>query len=267
MPTNLSELPGLEFLSLLLIAPARTGKTWCLGTAPRPIYIIASDPPSKLDSAGKAVAKLGMKDIIYDPCDASEGPTLYRQREACLREAQRGAAAGDYKTIAWDTFTSYADLALAAELRATDDGKGPDGRRAYDRFFNEIMSPLNRFLRIPNINLLVLAHDYPESGKIDGQLDKRGIGILPNIAGKSRGRIPALFRDVGYLQCKKESTQRVIKWHIDGCYGIGSNSRPGVEDSPADLTEFLSWRKDKGDSKGLAPVAPVSKLKSALKPK
>lgn len=223
------------------------GKTTLISTAPRPIYVIASDPLNKLDSAGTGPE--GMEGIFFDGCNAERGDVLESQFDKCHQEAKRGVAAGEYKTVVWDTLTSFAMLMIQWELEQSDkNGKGSDSRRATERYNSTITSAILRLAKLP-CHVLVLAHDYPSGpGKIEGQMDKRGVGIVPNIYGSIRGWVSGQFRDVGYLTTTVKGTAgspRVIKWSVDGCYGIGSNSRPGVEDSPADVTEFLEWRRDR----------------------
>lgn len=254
MPTPLSALPHNQFLNLLVISPQRMGKTWLIGTCPRPIYVIASDPPSKLDSAGRADPELGMSDIYCDPCDAVSGPELETQFEKCYREAGVGAREGRYKTIVWDTLTGFAKFLADHYIRETDTKFGS----GVQPFTATISSAIYRITKIP-ANVLVLAHDYPTGEKIPGQMDKRGHGIVPNIYGSVRGWVSGQFRDVGYLTIPSsgDRNSRVIKWSIEGCYGIGSNSRPGVEDSPANIIDFMQWREDKGQ----APLPTKSQAK------
>jgi hypothetical protein len=270
MPTPLADLESLDYLNLLLIAPARMGKTTLIGTAPRPIYVICSDPESKLDSAGRGDPALGMKDITFDPVNSVDGARLYDQFERAYQEAARGVRDGIYKTIVWDTLTSYAMFAIQHELRASDkSGNGSDSRRATELYNSNISSCVFRLSKL-KANVVVMAHDYPSGGKIDGQLDKRGFGITPNIYGSIRAWVSGQFRDVGYLDYANKETKdgRVIRWHVQGCYGLGTNSRPGVEASPANLSEFLGWRKDKGVSgtNGVAAGARATTTALAKKP-
>lgn len=261
MPTPLSALPQNQFLNLLVISPPRMGKTRLAATCPRPIYVIASDPPAKLGSMAQANPDLGMDEIYIDACDAVSGPELEAQFEKCYREAATGAKSGIYKTIVWDTLTGFAKFLADHYIRETDAKFGS----GVQPFTATISSAIYRITKIP-ANILVLAHDYPTGEKIPGQMDKRGHGIVPNIYGSVRGWVAGQFRDVGYLSTpQNDRWARVIKWSIEGCYGIGSNSRPGVEDSPADIIDFMKWREDKGQA---PPVTrPQAKPNQTQKPK
>lgn len=257
MPTPLASLEKLAFLNLLVIAPNRMGKTTLISTAPRPVYVICSDPENKLDSAG-ADPKLGMSDITFDPVNSTDGAKIYTQFDSAYQEAATGVRDGRYKTVVWDTITSFARLAIQHELAESDkNGKGSDSRRATERYNSEITRAIFRLTRLP-CHVVVLSHDDPTGGKIDGQMDKRGFGIVPGIYGSIRAWVAGQFRDVCYLDFADRETRagRVLRWHMQGCYGLGTNTRPGVECSPANLTEFAAWRMEKGPA---APTAPSGK--------
>jgi hypothetical protein len=229
MPSKGTDVEKFQFTSLLVLGPAGIGKTVLLTTCPKGVYVLASDDPKKLNSAAFVDP-----DFSFDPVNSSDGAKLLAQFEAAYSEASRGVAEGRYKTIVWDTITSFSALLINAELNATDSGSGPDGRRAYERHGKRIYSATTRLLAL-KAHVVVLAHDYPVSGELDGQLKKTGDGILPAIDGSVRARIASLFQDVVYMAKVPGSEDRVFKTRIGGVYGPRSNNLPGVESIPADV--------------------------------
>lgn len=248
MPIQAADLAKSDFIRLLTLGPPGCGKTRLIATCPKPVYVICSDDETKLDSAARV-----SKDFVYDVANASDGSKLLTQAETCIKEAVRGVNAGEYKTVFWDTFSTFGTLLVIAELDATDDGKGPNGREAYSSFGKRMFNLVSRVTHI-KAHVVFTSHDYPISPKMDGQIDKRGEGILPAIEGSIRAKLPGMFRDTCYLAKKKGSQDRELLFHIDGVWGPRSNSLPGVESLPADITEFIR----RAESFGVSPSKPAA---------
>jgi hypothetical protein len=264
MPIESKDIPGRAHMSLLVIGPGRIGKTQLISTAIGKSYVFCSDEESKLDSAvrNKAV-------FAYDRVDSTDGSKLLNQFEAAIKEARRGIEADEYQTVVWDTLSMFCTLLVHAELKATENAEGdPDGRRAYSNSNRRIWSCVNRFLQL-QAHRVVLSHEYEAATKMDGQLVKRGEGILPNVDGSVRNKIPAMFVDVVYMAKEAGSEERRLHCSMRGVYGPGSNTYPGFEKVPADLSLF--WKNRPG-LKALAPTnvkasTPISQPKpSPAKP-
>jgi hypothetical protein len=260
MPKSATQLELDPFLSLLVISPSGGGKTFLLGTAPKLIYVFCSDDPSKLDSAFA-----NDKTFVYDEVNHSDGTKLLAQFEAALNEARRGIEAGKYKSVIWDTITMFSATLLNAELDATDNGNGPDGRQAYQTYGRRMINCVSRFLSL-KCHRIVMAHYQEQSKPIDGQLKKEGEGILPGIAGTIRQTIPGMFHDVVYLKKRLEGEERDLCLSMSGVYGPRFVGLPGVEKVPADLSALVSKVAAKREGKPLAakvapkPVVPLRAL-------
>jgi AAA domain-containing protein len=253
-----AQLVADPFLSLLVISPSGGGKTRLAATAPKPIMIFCSDDASKLDSASDID-----KTFWYENVNHSEGKKLLDEFEFAIAKARRGIEKGEYKTVIWDTVTTFAATLLNAELDATDKGNGADGRQAYQTYGRRMINCVNRFLSL-KCHRVVMAHYYAQPKEIDGQLKKEGEGILPGIAGSIRSQIPGMFHDVAYLKKALESEERELCLSMKGVTGPRFVGLPGVEKVEPDLTKLLARVTAKKASVGKAPAAVVSK--PAVKP-
>jgi hypothetical protein len=268
MPKSAAQLEADPFLSLLVISPSGGGKTFLLGTAPKPIYVFCSDDPTKLDSAFA-----NDKTFVYDTVNHSKGVTLLAEFETALNEARRGVSAGKYKTVVWDTLTMFAAILLNAELDATDKGNGADGRQAYQTYNRRLMNCVSRFLSL-ECHRVVMAHYTPPSKEIDGQLKKEGEGILPGVAGSIRSQLPGMFHDVAFLRKQMESEERELCLSIKGVTGPRFVGLPGVEKVPPDLTALVKRVADVRSGKVVparpvkapAAKAPVAQAKAPVRP-
>jgi hypothetical protein len=235
MPLAAKDLQPSKYLKMLVLGPARIGKTRLLATAPMPAYVICSDDESKLDSATSQTT-----DFEYDLVNDTRGPQLLSQMEIAIRSAQAGVTAGKYKTVIWDTLSTFATYLLAAELMAA----GDNAMTAFPSYGRRLISYLGRLIAIP-AHIVVLSHDAEHSKELPGQLRKQGEGIVPNIEGGVRTRIAGMFRDTVYLQKKGGgSDERILVCSIKGVWGPGSNTLPGVESVPADLSNFLKLAQE-----------------------
>ena len=249
MPIKASDLPSSDHLKMLVLGAPRIGKTRLLATAPKPIYVICSDDESKLDSAARV-----SKDFEYDPVNSTDGPRLLGQMESALKTAASGVAAGKYKTVVWDTLSSFADYLIAAELAASVKNGAENPMTAYPSFARRVHNYVGRILSL-KAHVVVMCHHYRESKALDGQLAKEGEGIVPGIPGKERVKLGGMFRDVVYLEKKGATEDRQLVCSIKGVWGPGSNTLPGRESVPADLTEFLRL----GATATAAPTKTVTK--------
>ena len=236
MPKQASEvLTTQAHLKLLAIGPVRVGKTTAiLGSCPKPAYVLQSDDEQRLKPAARVTS-----DFTYDMVNASDGSTLLGQFERALAHAGKGAKDGSIKTVVHDTLSSFADYLLEAELLAskTSDGN-EDGRKAYDHIKRRMRNLVARLIALP-CHVIVVAHDFPVSGELPGQLKKRGNGILANIPGGFRNEIAKYFDEIVYVSKGESGETREFHCSIPGVYGPGSTNLPGVEKIPADVTGMI----------------------------
>jgi hypothetical protein len=199
------------FLRLLVLGPPKIGKTrTCIVTAPGPVYVINSDDTEALPDGGALAPAASVPEAVFSS-DVVPGTDLQAMQKA-LAEAKRGAKAGEYKTVVWDTITLFASrLKDLCESHATTKGGEVDGPA----------------------HVIVTAHLY-EKPAGEG---RTGDALLPHVAGQSQSMVPARFQDVVLLAWDKQ--ERVFFTHLKGVYGLGSRSLPGVEKVPADIGKLL----------------------------
>jgi hypothetical protein len=251
MPKFASDAKAFDYLRLLVLGPPKIGKTQTIiSTAPKPVYVILSDAESDLRPAARVC---GPKDFAYDEVNSTRGDVLLRQAESAWKEASEGAKAGRYKSIVWDTLTSFATYLINAELAASTNDKGNEvPQTAYPSYGRRVKNYIGRLVSsaVP-AHVIVISHDVKESKELPGQLAKHGVGIVPGIEGSVRGQIARYFQDVVYMEKRKETgaERRVFITSMEGVYGIGCRSLPNHAEVPADITEFYKLAVGKGDPK------------------
>jgi hypothetical protein len=220
------------FLRLLVLGPPKIGKTrTCIVTAPGPVYVINSDDTEALPDGGALAPAASVPEAVFSS-DVVPGTDLQAMQKA-LAEAKRGAKAGEYKTVVWDTITLFASrLKDLCESHATTKGGEVDGRKMWPAYHENLRRILDSLFAIP-AHVIVTAHLY-EKPAGEG---RTGDALLPHVAGQSQSMVPARFQDVVLLAWDKQ--ERVFFTHLKGVYGLGSRSLPGVEKVPADIGKLL----------------------------
>jgi hypothetical protein len=231
MPLSSTEVEASSHLRLLVMGAPKSGKTQTIiATAEAPVYVINSDDKYSLRPAAR-VARFDWDLVLgTDP----------QAIETALREAREGVKAGRYKTVVWDTITKYAGRAEETFAAATMNAAGePDGRRFWPRYRKHLHGIIDRLFML-KAHVIVNAH-YLEVGSvlIEGQTDKQGAGIVPQLGGQCRATIPAEFQDVVFLEKRKE--ERVFVTSASGVWGPGCRNLPGVSEVPADVQGL--WAK------------------------
>jgi hypothetical protein len=174
--------------------------------------------------------------------------------ENAISEARKGVKEGRYNWIVWDTMTYYAQRIETLILDSTDQGKGPDGRRAYPEYEKRLRNVVDRLFTV-KAHVIVNAHYIDVKGAlIDNQLDKSGDGICPMLAGKARATIPAMFQDVIWME--KKGGKRIFTCSSDGVWGPGCRNLDGVSTVDADIG--LLWA-------AMNPKTKISETKTPTK--
>lgn len=281
MPHAASELDVKKrWLRLLLMAYPKVGKSCSvILTAPRPVYVINCDQPNSLDPVIERATALGLSpndvfvwDYVKDAKDM----------EVAIKSAHDLVKKGAVKTIVVDTISKYAQRLLLQMERMTDEGKGPDGRRAYPETDKRLQNMLDRLFRL-KAHVVYTSHFQEQGQEISGQLAKQGTGIAPLLPGKSRQSIPAEFQDVIFMEKvrgarnkdtgKREGERRVFVTSIEGVWGPGCRSLarndPSMRVLPANITGLIKiFRGDAPAKAGAAQVkAKPSTAAKALKEK
>jgi hypothetical protein len=240
MPHAASALERETYLRVLLMGAAKCGKTTTaidsLVRAFGPGYVLVCGDKSGLEPAVRRTKKFEW-DLIRDENDM----------ETALKEARRGVKEGKYKWIVNDDFSLYASWlegALRDASAVANKSKQPDGRRYWPEYKSRLLNIVRRSLDI-NAHAVFITHFIEQSGEITDpetgvtQRPKSGIGIVPMIGGSAREELPALFKDVIFMEKAARGDERVFKINPQGVWGPGCRSVDGTRDIPADFGEFM----------------------------
>ncbi len=232
MPLKAEDVVKSPYLRLLIMGAPKVGKTTTtLMTCEHPAYVINCDDESSLVPAARKTKEFSYDNVI--------GGDALQRLEGAIAEARKGVKEGRYKTIVWDTISSFAMRIEQILADATDTGKGPDGRRFWPEYEKRLRNAVDRLFTL-KAHVIVLSHYIDVGGEVnENQLAKTGPGIVPLLGGKARGTIPSLFQDVLFLEKKKEG--RVFITSISGVWGPGCRSLPDVTVVPADIMGF--WKR------------------------
>jgi hypothetical protein len=160
------------FARILLLGPAKAGKTTCIaGTAPKPL-VINCDGLSATKGA-RRVHK-GHEFLVVEA-----------QSRAGLINATKAAealvASGDVRTVILDTATLLVDNILDEVTKA-----GFEGWDRWDELEKAVMGSVKRLAQL-DAHLFVISHMDPTKDPAQG--------ILPTIGGKLKTRLPAMLDD------------------------------------------------------------------------
>jgi hypothetical protein len=236
MALSAKELEREDFLRVLLMGPAKIGKTTTVvATSPGPVRVLLCEH----DSALKHSVRLGV-DFTFDRV------TGWNTMSKALLEAKRDCKEEGLGTVVVDPFSEFAANLLDECLNATDTGRGPDGRRAYPEYNKRIRHVLNQLFRLP-CHVVVITHYIDTGGgevRPDGGGDptpQTGEGIVPLLAGKARALVAAQFPDVVWMDYVKGD--RVLVTGPRGAWGPGCRSLGETRILPADV---MSGKKNVG---------------------
>ena len=228
MPQPASSIEGLDFLRLLVLGAPKSGKTHTiLATCEKPAYVINSDDPVALRPATRVTTE-----FEYDYAPGSDANTI----EKCIHAAREGVKEGRYKTVVWDTISSYATR-VEAVFEAADNS---DGRRYWSRYKKHLEGIVDRLLML-KCHVIVASHYIQGGVAIEGQAAKSGEGVMPLIAGQARTTIPAKFQDIVYLD--KKAGNRFFVTASEGVWGPGCRNLPGVATCEADVSKLWALMK------------------------
>ena len=258
MPQGASEIAGELYLRLLVMGPPKAGKTQtCVTTCEGPVLLINCDPAG---AVAPAVRNWKRRDgsigaVAGDEFDIERVEDLMGMEKA-LSVARKGVKAGKYNTIILDPITTYAGNIEQQLADSTDDGKGPDGRRYWPEYTKRLKNTVSRLFRL-EAHIIVTAHFLHVGGEtIEGQTPKTGPGIAPELAGKARLQIPAMFQDVVFFE--KRNGKRVFVTSIDGVWGPGCRSL-GVEVVPGNIRILMK-------KMGIRKIGPRMQVESPAAP-
>jgi hypothetical protein len=169
------------FARILLLGPAKAGKTTCVaGTAPKPLILNCDG-----QSATKG-AKL-VYDAEFDVLDVTSRKSL----EFACSAAEQMVAAGLTRTVILDTATLLADT-LLDEISVT-----LTGWDVWTELNNCVVRAVKRLAKL-EAHLFVVAHMDPSKDPAEG--------IMPAIGGKLKTRLPAMLDDWILLDVDPERT-------------------------------------------------------------
>jgi AAA domain len=234
MPIAASALEKSTYLRVLLMGAAKCGKTTTsivsLVNAFGLGYVFVCGDESGLEPAVRRTKKFEY-DRIRDENDM----------ETAIKEARKGVKEGRYKWVLVDDFSLYASWlegALRDASAAANKSGEPDGRRYWPEYKTRLLNIARRLLDV-HVHVIFVTHYIEQGSEIEGQRAKSGVGIVPMIGGSAREELPALFKDVVFMEKGKADDSRVFKINPQGVWGPGCRSIDGTKDIPADFGEFL----------------------------
>lgn len=232
MPFPASALERDEFLKILLMGPPKLGKsTMVIATSPGPVRVLLCESDSALNGA----RRLAPEWVKHGDFERIKG---WDSMMTALKEAKDDVKEGKIKTVVVDPLSDFAARLEADLLASTDNGKGPDGRRAYPEYGRRLRHLIEQLFRLP-CHVIVISH-YIEVGGGEVQPEgggeatpRTGEGIVPLLAGKARALIAAKFTDVVWFDIRKG--ERIIETGPTGRWGPGCRSLDGAQVIPADI--------------------------------
>lgn len=236
-----------QFLRMLMLGSPRVGKSFAaLSTAPRPIYWINSDGRGALDGAIETMLEKKIKPDFQSNVIQSAA-----KMEEAIKLARSLVKEKGVKTIGWDTMSSFSDYLLDecvnASAAASSSGKS-DGRKYWPEYHKRMQNIVQRLFKI-DAHVVICSHWIDTSSESDDNGDKKtpkiGKGIIPLLGGASRLTIPRHFADIVFVEKRKSAEDRVFLCDIDGVWGPGCRSLPGVSEVKADIGLFLRMKDER----------------------
>lgn len=226
-----SSLTREQYDQVLVLGEAHIGKsTSIVASAAKAFgmgFVLNCGKKSGLDPAARRTSKFRGALIRTD-----------RDMDEAIKEAKRGAKAGEYKWIVLDDYNMFATWLEQTLEDATRNTKGePDGRRFWREYRKRLANILVRLFDA-KAHFYCITH-YIEIGGdnpqlIDGQTEKQGRGVAPLFGGAARKEIPGMFKDVIFMALDRKG-DRIFQINPIGVYGPSCASLDGTREIPADV--------------------------------
>lgn len=229
------------FLRVLIMGGPKLGKTTAaVGTGPsKGVLLINCDNRA---TSVRGAYRL-RKDFDVVMVRASKGKNHYAWADMllALQTARDGIRDKRYDRVVVDTLSEFSE-ALEDECAAkTENGSGEaDGRRYWPVYHKRMRHVINNLFDM-KAHTIVVSH-YMEVGSedpVDGEgTPHRGVGYVPLLGGKSRGKIPAMFDDIVWMDFNNKG-KRVFVTGPTGAWGPGCRSIGETVEIPADIGDLI----------------------------
>jgi len=252
-----SELDRDPLLRLLVMGGPKSGKTSCLVcTSPGPVRVFLCEDDSALKGARRGIPVDGdrRRTNSFDFERIGGWDSMQKAITELKKDLKEGAK---LKTLLIDPLGDFVYRLLdeCFALTRTRDGND-DGRRAYPELAKRMRHLLDQLFRLP-VNVIVVCH-YTDTGgqAIEGQLERSGQGIVPNLPGQVRATVAAKFVDVIWFEIRNK--RRIFVTGPEGAWGPGCRSMEGTVTLDADVAELIKLFEsaDSGAKKRLSNNAP-----------
>jgi hypothetical protein len=259
MPLPASQLERDPFVRILLMGPAKTGKTTSVvATSPGPVRVLLCEDQSALRGAKRLTSNFD-----FEPIGG------WNSMQSAMAEARKDAEAGKINTVVIDPLSDFADRVLReAFANNLTNANKEDGRKAYPECTKRLKHLTEQIFMMP-AHVIVICH-YMELGADGGEgLEKTGKGIVPLLPGQARAVIAAKFADVVWFDARivNGKMERVFVTGPEGAWGPGCRSLRGAHVLPADVGELIKlFEEDWKPAKKPALVKPNNSRPSPQPP-
>jgi phage nucleotide-binding protein len=219
MAINIKRTGGLSAngVKLLVYGQAGAGKTSLIKTLPSPIVLSAEG------------GLLSIQDADLPYIEISDMATL-REAYTWLIESPEAQA---YQSVALDSISEIAEVALNTEKKATK-----DPRQAYGAMQEQMADIIRAFRDIPGRHIYM-------SAKLEKTQDEMGrVLYAPSMPGNKTGQsLPYFFDEMLALRVEKDAegtTQRALMCDSDGLWQAKDRSGKLDPWEPADLGHIIS---------------------------
>lgn len=239
MPQAASALERDPYLRALVMGSAKVGKSTSIITSLATTfgqgYVFCCG-----DTSGMAPATRRTKKFVFDKIRDEN------DMEAAIKEARRGVKESEYTWVFVDDYSLYASWlegALRDDSAKKNKSGEADGRRYWPEYKQRILNVPRRLFDI-RCHIVFATHYIEQSPEIQDnqtgarQRAKEGVGIVPMFGGSAREELPALFKDVIFME-KDKTGKRVFQVNPEGVWGPGCRSADGTHTIEADFGAFM----------------------------
>jgi AAA domain len=217
---------------LILGAPKVGKSTIAIATSPGPVLVFKSDNGNVTKSVRMAYPKARFAVLEVHNRAQFENAFVYAKEEV---------KNGTFRTIVWDTISSFGETLEEECANKTRNGEGEaDGRRYWPVYTKFLVNACGRLNHLP-CHFIACSHYIDTGGEPMGEnpVSKTGPGIVPLLGRAARALVSKEFDDVLFLSKRPMSDERMLLTGEAGVFGPGGRSTRGSHELPARMEAFF----------------------------